>query len=976
MADDRAEVHHDTTSDSTPLRPLRTSLGRELSELARAHGLTEAARDAFAELLAQARSSSTWVDGPSLPPSSPSAGLASFGYTPATHFDGPIRTASTGPDPNAREPSRDAGTTPRLVPIPERVLPPGEVGTDDAPTVAHSADQPTDKVDLEVLPVEAAAAQIGTAKLPEDRYEDLGRIGLGGMGEVRRVRDRDLHRTVAMKIIRDEYKSHPRAVGRFMEEAQVSAQLQHPGIVSVHDIGRLADDRMYFTMTEIRGRTLGEVIRALHQVSSGDRWETSRSGWTFRRVVEAFRKVCEAVAYAHSRGVLHRDLKPENIMLGAYGEVFVMDWGLARLHGQISEELDELDRVRTGRREDDPTRTRHGTVAGTPAYMAPEQARGELDRLGPRTDVYALGAMLYEILSGRAPFSGRDAVKKVVEGPPRPLGERSWGPRSKPATLGPPIPRALRLVCSKAMSRESEDRYADAGHLADALASWLEGAKKRENALALVRQADELEPRIRALRNQARELRTRSERVLTELPADAPVACKREAWDLQDRAAALEQEAELTNVEMLQHLRSALNEAPDTAEAHDRLAAIYRVRHEAAEARRDAQAEAALAALLRTHDTGKHAAYLEGRGQLVVKSHPAGADARLSQFVEEDRRLVERSLGSLGRTPVTRTMDRGSYMLRLHAPGRAAVSYPFRIDRMGQWNGGPVDAEFPEPVPLPPDELLGPEDVYVPPGRSRLGGDRSASEPLPAQDPWVPGFVMRRFPVTNQEYVAFLNHLVQRGQADLAIRHAPRVPGIKADPVVGQIYRRQQDGTYALPISGSSFARPGQPVTHIDWRAAAAFARYEAMRTGLPWRLPTEVEWEKAARAVDGRFFPWGDHLDPGFCCYRATRDEQQGPPDVGHYPLDISVYGVRGLAGGVREWCADRFRDPTDAPKEPHEPEDARPHMPRVIRGGSWSTDARATRSASRDRAAPSYRAPDLGFRLTYPLSEVADRS
>ena len=181
-----------------------------------------------------------------------------------------------------------------------------------------------------------------------ERYEDLGRIGEGAMGEVRRVKDRYLGRIVAMKILKEGGQVKGLR-DRFLAEAATTSQLEHPGIIPIYDIGE-QDGRPYFTMREIRGRTLTEVIREVHDSSGAGQW-TAAGGWTFRRLLAAFGAVCEAVAFAHDRGVIHRDLKPDNVLVGDYGEVTVVDWGLATL-------------------------TPGAHVVGTPAYMPPEQAWG------------------------------------------------------------------------------------------------------------------------------------------------------------------------------------------------------------------------------------------------------------------------------------------------------------------------------------------------------------------------------------------------------------------------------------------------------------------------------------------------------------------------------------------------------------------------------------------------------------------------
>ena len=230
-------------------------------------------------------------------------------------------------------------------------------------------------------------------------YDDLGILGEGGMGSVRLIRDRKLNRRLAMKIIHPKLLSHTSAAARFAEEAQVCAQLQHPNIVPVHDFGTLPDGRLFFTMKEIKGRSLDAVIRSVHASVKDGRFYPTSDGWTFRRLIDVFYKVCQAIGYAHAKGVLHRDLKPENIMLGEFGEVLVVDWGIAKVLGRVDRaaEAGDFDLVTSSRLGSEATRM--GQVAGTPAYMAPEQARGEIDMLNPQSDVYALGAILYEILS-------------------------------------------------------------------------------------------------------------------------------------------------------------------------------------------------------------------------------------------------------------------------------------------------------------------------------------------------------------------------------------------------------------------------------------------------------------------------------------------------------------------------------------------------------------------------------------------------
>jgi serine/threonine protein kinase len=297
----------------------------------------------------------------------------------------------------------------------------------------------------------------GTAALPEQRFEFRGALGSGAMGEVFRVWDRGLRRNLALKTLRTDRAQASGMIARFVAEAQLTAQLRHPAIVPVHELGRLPDGRLYYTMREIRGRTLGDRIRALHAASPSS-WGTTEEGWDLQRLVSAFAAACEAVAHAHARGVVHRDLKPANVMIGEFDEVWVLDWGVAKLVGHA----ETHDPVETDRGE---MATQVGDVVGTPAYMAPEQAYGWNDRVDARADVYALGAILYELLSNRPPYvpePGRPVLAQVLEGPPPAAGRR------KPAP-----PRALAALCADAMARDRTARPQDASEVAARLNQWL-----------------------------------------------------------------------------------------------------------------------------------------------------------------------------------------------------------------------------------------------------------------------------------------------------------------------------------------------------------------------------------------------------------------------------------------------------------------------------------------------------------------------
>ena len=243
------------------------------------------------------------------------------------------------------------------------------------------ADPNTDSVPKATANAHAPGTLAVSVRDAGQRYEDLGLLGTGAMGEVRRVRDRELNRLMAMKVIRSRMMARPKVVARFIEEAQATAQLTHPGIVPVHELGRLLDGRLYFTMQLITGRTLRSILKEVHQASTHGNWGTTDDGVSLRQLVAFFKQACDAIAYAHARGVCHRDLKSENIMVGAYGEVQVVDWGLAKIWGEaLAESLEDEppEVVATHRSGQSALATQFGIVAGTPAYMPPEQAVGDV----------------------------------------------------------------------------------------------------------------------------------------------------------------------------------------------------------------------------------------------------------------------------------------------------------------------------------------------------------------------------------------------------------------------------------------------------------------------------------------------------------------------------------------------------------------------------------------------------------------------
>jgi len=306
-------------------------------------------------------------------------------------------------------------------------------------------------------PGRRAATPANSAARITGRLTDRGEIARGGMGVIRKVFDTRAERHAALKVIDPELATHPEALGRFLDEARITGQLDHPNIVPVYDM--IVDDAgvpSALLMKLIEGETLSE------RIGPPGRALTERE---LTRLLEIFLKVCDAVAFAHSRGVIHRDLKPDNVMIGEFGQVYVMDWGCAHV----------LARARPrgqARREGAPRRTFvevEGTVIGTPGYMAPEQAWGATDQLDERTDVFGLGGILYQILTGDAPYPGETSSGSVS------LARRGQVRPPQEAADGRQLPLALCRIAMRALATKPPDRFATVDELKTEVESFVRG---------------------------------------------------------------------------------------------------------------------------------------------------------------------------------------------------------------------------------------------------------------------------------------------------------------------------------------------------------------------------------------------------------------------------------------------------------------------------------------------------------------------
>ena len=284
----------------------------------------------------------------------------------------------------------------------------------------------------------------------------------GGLGKIWIAHDTDLNRDVALKEIKASTAPNPESSRRFLKEAQITGQLEHPNIVPVYELARRKeDDQPFYTMRFLRGQTFRDAIAEFHRRRAGkpaDRLELQR------QLLEPFAKICQAIGYAHSRGVIHRDLKPENVVLGGHGEVIVLDWGLAKVIGQPDDDEPKVREPGISITAAAETKATIGQ-AGTPGYMAPEQVEADNALIDSRTDVYGLGAILFEILTARPPASG-STLGEVY-------GKIRTGNFPKPREIDPTAPRALEAVCGKAMALDRSKRYRRAEDLAEDVRRWI-----------------------------------------------------------------------------------------------------------------------------------------------------------------------------------------------------------------------------------------------------------------------------------------------------------------------------------------------------------------------------------------------------------------------------------------------------------------------------------------------------------------------
>ncbi|MBI2923627.1 MAG: SUMF1/EgtB/PvdO family nonheme iron enzyme [Planctomycetes bacterium] len=877
-----------------------------------------------------------------------------------------------------------------------------------------------------------------------DRYRLGAEIARGGLGRVLEATDRALGRAIAVKVVLEGLSEELQE--RFLREACLTARLDHPNVVPVHDVREASADgqrQLMLCMKRIHGRDLGELLKAIARGERG-----AREAWTRPRLLRVLQDICLGVAYAHSKGIVHRDLKPSNVMIGDYGETLIVDWGLARETGIAGTEAGGTGRPE-GRpggldvtRVPDSVHTIEGAVVGTPQYMAPEQAAGRLADVDERSDIYALGAILYEILTLKPPVEA-DSLDELLEKTRSGVivAPSARLPSGLPAAGVGPIPPDLDAICMKAMALRREDRFQSARQLHDEIQLYLEGVKERERAHGLaetcVARAREAMDRYRRLAEEAAAALVAAEESERK---PRPLDDKAEMWALEDRARGLEREA----VEAFAGANALLTEALGHERGHEEArrlkAELYWTKFLEAEEAGSEREMVLSERIVEEFNDGAFDGRLKGEGTLTVRTrawgcaclregrevgpgefrhgryHPlsgrsldgrpeaagvpeleslaprrlkvhgagcgtvpvAGAHVWLWRYEEIGRLLipttpsgvpsgrspfpapvaeaflpgspfVPRGPGAyLGATPVEGfPLPMGSWLLLVSADGAAPVRCPVAIPRCGACE---------QQVTLFRRDEIPEGQVAIPEGPFGFQGDRENPYSNSGSTPHVGDFFIARDPVTCRQYAEFLNDLEATRPGEAAKR-APResdaigscwpgpawiVPSAAAPAGVRAASRR-------LPGCAADW-EDDWPVFGVSWEDAVAYCAWRTGREGRLVVLPHEVEWEKAARGTDRRWFPFGRHFDDRWCNTSRSHAGGARPARVDEFPHDESPYGVRGMSGNSRDACLN----------------DSGPEYAgwRIFRGGTWVLTGFQSRVAARTGSTAQNTSAMVGFR------------
>lgn len=812
------------------------------------------------------------------------------------------------------------------------------------------------------------------------RYRTEGVLGAGGFGTVWRALDEELKCPAVVKVIHLDSEDDKAFGQALLDSRPIEMVLRHPNIAPIRARGP-TNGGMWLAMDLIEGGTFLDLIADLYPHrnigrtstaaidaapprplrvaldSGGQSTDASQLAAT-TEVIQLLVQASRGIGAAHSLAIVHRDLKPDNLMYevrpsldgGEQRVALVIDWGLALW----------TDPNAPPAQPEPP-----GAVIGVPEYLAPERLARHDDG-SPRSDVYSLGAILFHILTGDPPPPGGLPPDITPESVPGAMHE--WFE-----------------VCRMAMASDPNERFGDGAVFAESLAAATEEVRLRVN--------DAERTLARQLRDEARALDAEAKAALAPLhPWNDPMLRVR-WWAIEDKARQRALDAARAEARWLAGVEASLRRMPDLPAGHlalaehhadglhaaeddnraldaqvhqDRLAALC---HDIRRARTTCRERGVVLrpVVLTQIDTAlaRYTALLEGTGRLSLLTDPPGIRVEYADIVEQERRWRPQTWRLLGVTPlVAVAIPHGPGVLRLHLPDERTVTHSIRLRRGEHWDGiapGDISAT---PITLPPRFRLGGDAAYVPAGWALIGGDRGAVDPIERRRVWIDGFLMACNPVTIAGYALFIEALVAEGRQDEARRRLPRfredAAGDTGEPIGSRGITLDQGRVFV------DEAMADLPVCFIDWWDACAYAAWIARLTGEPWRLPTEWEYEKAARGADGRRLPWGDHMEERWTCV-INSAYSTAPLPVQTQALDVSVYGIRWLVGNRMTWCLDSYS--TEGP-----PADGRASVPvadddpdalRVARGSAYCVPSRITSTSSRFADPSHSRTNALGIRL-----------
>ncbi len=783
-------------------------------------------------------------------------------------------------------------------------------------------DAPLLEATLAVLP---EMSQPVSAQVSHTRYELLRILGKGGMGHVWLAHDHILNREVALKVLRPDDQEFLKLFEQQLRlEAQITGLLEHPSIIPVYDLGQLPEKGMYYTMRVVREESLEKRLSQMREAQEDQELSLTQ-------LIGIVKTTLLALQYAHDHGIIHRDLKPENILIGKYGEVFVIDWGVAKVTQRSKNS--SLQRF-------SPTKTKRGTLIGTPHYMAPEQALGENERVDERTDIYAMGVILYEILTLKKVFDAGHVLAlllKIAE--EQPVSPSIRAPHRR-------IPDELEEICLRALQKNPEDRYQSAQDMAHELDLFLEGVKEQERHAQLAQDFLTQATHHRSAYQEAqRELRTASSELQSlqkELPSWASIKEKEPIWKREQDVEELSLVMERHFGEALRCYGQVLGYVPNHGEARRGMAELYWQRFLRAEQSGDEANAIYFEGLVRQYNDGQYNTLLAGLATLSATSNITHTTYTLYRYEKGLHRLRAIYQDSSSAPLVNQRLPHGSYLLTVEAPGHIPLRVPLLLKRLGIYS---LTLQLLEQHKLPSDLVVITEGDF-------LSGDvqNQRREDCTTH---LNRYAIMRHPVTCQQYVDFLNGLAQEGALEEAYQRTPRV----RDDASSYFEYDEARGFYIPETDqdGTSWD-PDWPIVLITYHDAEAYAKWRSKQDGIPYHIPTAAQLEKAARGVDGRIFVWGNDFDPSFCRMRESEQGRPFPTSIHTYPIDCSPYGVMQLNGNVAEWSS------TWASEE---------EQTKVMRGGSYSSSSQGCRLDWPLSSPSNFRYSSYGFRLAVNLPE-----